>query len=406
MELDVDAAHARRRPGRASRSASSSQAARGAIVDLVNEAMLGALRVVTVQRGPARRTTSRWSRSAARAACTPTRWPQLLGCYPVIVPQRVRRAVGAGLRRLRRAQRVQPDVHPRGRRTSTPAELRERLRDAARRRRSTGWRREGVADRRPRHRLRWPTCAITARDSRSRSRSTRQSSTRSTLDGSPSAFADAHQRLYGFDLEGGAELVSPARAGHRSRPGARDARTSAAAASRPVRGRDAARRRVWTARGPVDVADLRPRAPGAPAWRSRATRSSSSTTRRPWSFPGHVAAVDPHAQPADHRRRSADDHPGRSRHARPDRERAAERALRDGRGRAPRGHVADDPRPARRVPDDLRRAAAGWSSASSAPTSPASSSTSAATSARGRRRRCSTTPTCARARSRTTTTGA
>ena len=45
----------------------------------------------------------------------------------------------------------------------------------------------------------------------------------------------------------------------------------------------------------------------------------------------------------------------RRRHARPDRERAAERALRDGRGRPARGHVADDPRAARRVPDDLQR---------------------------------------------------
>ena len=65
-----------RRPASARRSASTPEDAAKGIIDIANEIMLGALRVITVQRG-ARSARLRHRRlRRRRRRCTPTRWPR------------------------------------------------------------------------------------------------------------------------------------------------------------------------------------------------------------------------------------------------------------------------------------------------------------------------------------------
>ena len=137
-------------------------------------------------------------------------------------------------------------------------------------------------------------------------------------------------------------------------------------------------------------------------------------------LPGHAATADSVRQPADPPRRckrglSHGTHrrdqprpagPGRRRpgHPRPDRERAAQRPLRDGRGAVPHRAVARHPRAARRVPADRRPRREDGRRASSGCPSRTSSTGSTATSARAT---CCSPPTRTPAarRSATPTTG-
>ena len=86
----ADAARRREGPYRgrtvATRLGVSVEAAAAAIIDIVNEKMLGALRLVSVQRGydPRRFRARRLRRR--RAPCTPTRSARLLGSWPVVIP--------------------------------------------------------------------------------------------------------------------------------------------------------------------------------------------------------------------------------------------------------------------------------------------------------------------------------
>ncbi len=151
-------------------------------------------------------------------------------------------------------------------------------------------------------------------------------------------FDAVHHRLYGFGLAGGAELVSlraVARGGCRSP----EIPSHDAGPADPSAAQHGHAQPSGPAAAPQEVPDLRPRASCAPACGSRATRSSSSTTPRRSSCPATWPRRPP-PQPAD--RPGGRHEPDRDRpdHPRPDRERAAERALRDGRGRAPRRHVA------------------------------------------------------------------
>jgi N-methylhydantoinase A len=84
MKLDVDAAHAAVQRVAAPLGIDVHEAARG-IVELVNEAMLGALRVVTVQRGHTPSDFALVSFGGA-GGLHANALAQLLGCYPVIVP--------------------------------------------------------------------------------------------------------------------------------------------------------------------------------------------------------------------------------------------------------------------------------------------------------------------------------
>ena len=107
-------------------------------------------------------------------------------------------------------------------------------------------------------------------------------------------------------------------------------------------------------------AALRPRPGSASATGSPVRRSSANTTRRPCCLPGHHAEVDGHGNHPDlagcEGELSTMASQGRSHHARHHRERAEERALRDGRRRRAHLAVAGHPRAARRIPDDLQRA--------------------------------------------------
>jgi N-methylhydantoinase A len=85
MELDVEAAHAAVRRGAEPLGLDVFAAAQG-IVDLVNESMLGALRVVTVQKGRAPGEFALVSFGGA-GGLHANALAALLGCFPVIVPE-------------------------------------------------------------------------------------------------------------------------------------------------------------------------------------------------------------------------------------------------------------------------------------------------------------------------------
>ena len=76
MTLDVDAARASMQTIADAMGLPDAETAAAGVVDIVNENMFGALRLVSVQQGYDPRDFA-WSRSAAPVRCTPTRWP---GC--------------------------------------------------------------------------------------------------------------------------------------------------------------------------------------------------------------------------------------------------------------------------------------------------------------------------------------
>ena len=342
MTLDVDAAHA---------AVARSPSASASGVPETAEAIV---------RSSTRTCSARCAWSPSSAACRPTPSRSSLrrrgraareraGGDPRLLPgdraAGARRPLRARVPRLRRAQRVQPDVHPRGRRRATGRGRRARFARSARRR-PRSW--SARASRRPTARSRYvgrhalPPPGLRAADRDRRPARRRRSA------GLGDAFAATHERLYGFGLPGGAELVTCApwasgacrRSRRRRDRWGRPTRRRARTGTHPV----------WDGAAYRDVAtyDRARLAPGMVVDGPAVVEQYDATTV---VLQGHVAAVDEHANllispgaPHDGRR----PHPG------PHRERAAQRPLRDGRGRPSRRDVADDPRAARRVPDGLR----------------------------------------------------
>ena len=190
-------------------------------------------------------------------------------------------------------------------------------------------------------------------------------------------FNALHEQLYGFRMPDTPSEIVNLRAigtGERPSPELPEAERGEGEPGPRRPGRDPLPRRA-----PPD-ADLRPRATCSPATGSRARRSSPSSTRPRSSSPGYEAEIDRLLQHPDPPGGRAHEHVGaadrrdpadrdRPDHARHHRERAAPRALRDGRRAVPLGHEPGHPRAARRVPDAHRPAGAHGRRASSAPTS-------------------------------------
>jgi N-methylhydantoinase A len=202
MELDVDAAHAAVRRVSEPLGIDVDEAARG-IVGLVNEAMLGALRVVTVQRGHEPTSFALVSFGGA-GGLHANALAALLRTYPVIVPSQSGVLSALGF--------VSSDVRNEVSRTLIGSvgsldagEVRGTFEDLARH--ATAWldaegaaradqRIEFLADMRyERQGFEIPIEL--------------QSGELGELDLERLAnrFADRHNKLYGFDLEGGAEIV-------------------------------------------------------------------------------------------------------------------------------------------------------------------------------------------------------
>ena len=266
---------------------------------LVDENMLGALRLVTVQRGMPADTFALVPFGGAGAAAR-----ERAGGDPRLLPGD--RAAGA-----RASSRPSGSSSPTcaassaGRSsarspTCEPGEVRRAPRGARR----GGRRVPGPprASRRPTARSATsPTCATTARATSSPidgdlrggdARRARRRASRAT-----------HERLYGFGLPGGAELVTLRAAAS----GAAAIESRARATARPparVGRPDRHRTRSGTARR---TATSRPTtAPGSRrAWSSTARRWSSSTTPPRSSCEGHVATVDRTPTCSDQPTRSA-----------------------------------------------------------------------------------------------------
>jgi N-methylhydantoinase A len=202
MELDVEAAHAAVKTVADKLNLDVHATARG-IVDLVNEAMLGALRVVTVQKG---RTPSDFALVSFGGAggLHANALAHLLGSHPVIVPQEsgVLSALGFVASDVKNefSQTLIGTLD-----TLDEAEIRAQFGTLAAQARDwlAG---EGVdeADRQVEfavdmryHRQGFEIpVAVAAEELAALS-----------LDALAQRFAAAHHQLYGFDLEGGAELV-------------------------------------------------------------------------------------------------------------------------------------------------------------------------------------------------------
>lgn len=201
MELDRDAAHEAVGRVAAQLGLGVPETAQ-AIVDIVNENMLGALRVVTVQRGL----------SPERFALVPfggagglhgNALARMLGCFPVIVPHDpgVLSALGFVVSDVRTEHsrtfiRLTSDV--------AAEDLRRSL-EALARRGHEFLEREGVPG--SRQEIQY---SIDMRYQRQGYELpvTLDSLEGLTLDGLVADFAEAHERLYGFSREGGAELVT------------------------------------------------------------------------------------------------------------------------------------------------------------------------------------------------------
>ena len=217
-----------------------------------------------------------------------------------------------------------------------------------------------------------PTSATTDRVSRSRWPSTSTPSTGPAvgLAALRSAFDADHQRLFSFVLDAEHELVTVRATAHGPRPqvAAPELEHGDADPSPALR----AHHRIWVDGAEVD-AGIYDRAllragnvvPGP----AIITEMDSTTL----VLPGHTATVHPSGslliRPVDTHRGELTmarlietaTGPLRSRgrrrgHHRPDRERAAQRPLRDGRGALPDRAVAGHPRTARRVPADRQPA--------------------------------------------------
>lgn len=203
MELDVEAAHAAVQTVAQPLGLSVHEAARG-IVELVNEAMLGALRVVTIQRGRAPEEFALVSFGGA-GGLHANAVAALLGCYPVIVPQESGVLSALGFI----ASDVRTEVSHTWIRPTAQADADE-LRGELRALGESGLRwlaDEGVdeADRRVQYvaDMRYARqgfeipVEIEAEELDAL-----------TPEALASRFAATHHQLYGFDLEGGAEIVA------------------------------------------------------------------------------------------------------------------------------------------------------------------------------------------------------
>jgi N-methylhydantoinase A len=203
IELDVEAAHAAVGTVADALGLDVHAAAQG-IVELVNENMLGALRVVTVQKGRAPSEFALVSFGGA-GGLHANALASLMGCYPVIVPHEagVLSAMGFVSSDIRNELsqtfiRATDDV--------SAAEVRDRLRALAAQARE--WlAQEGVAEER-----RQIEYAVDMRYHRQGYEIPIELSAeeleRFSMADLATRFRDAHHGLYGFGLEGGAELVN------------------------------------------------------------------------------------------------------------------------------------------------------------------------------------------------------
>ena len=245
-----------------------------AIVSMVDEAMLGALRVVTVQRG---RVPGEFALVAFGGAggLHANALARILGSLPGDRAGGVRRALGARLHRLRDQERVQPDVREEHR--GDDAGRRPRALRGAHGARARLARRESVARRRPgrplhpRHAVRPPGLRDPDRAGRRRARRARPRGARAALRRGAQPALRVRARGRRGDREPAGRRAPAA-----CRSRARDARrTAGATRRRRRRARNRSGRREGTLRRP----DLRARRARAGHGRSTATRSSSSTTR-------------------------------------------------------------------------------------------------------------------------------
>ena len=276
MELDADAA--RRAVARVAdaRGAGVEETAR-AIVDMVDEAMLGALRVVTVQRG---RTPSDFALVAFGGAggVHANALAKILGSYPVIVPEESGVLSAMGFISSDIKNEVS-QTFVRSIASTTTDAVREPFESLASRAR--GWLDDENVDAATRTFATSSTCATRARDTRSRSSSTAPSSPLST---SGRSSARSAMRI---DVSTG----SCSKAAPRSSisawwpsavfrcPRSKRARSAASTLRPHRRGRTPSGRRRERCM-PRRTTGRR----SSRGWRSTATRSSSSTTRRPSSF--------------------------------------------------------------------------------------------------------------------------
>ena len=246
FELDVDAAYAAVARVAEARGSGIEETAR-AILSMVDEAMLGALRVVTVQRG---RIPSEFALVAFGGAggLHANALAQILGSYPVIVPEEsgVLSALGfiSSVIKNEFSQTLVTSIAG-----TTPDAVRKPFE---------------VLTARAREWLDEENVAVRDQDVRFilEMRYSRQGyELPIELDGVELAaldlatlerrFGDAHERLYGFVLEGGAEIVN-------LRVVATGRVPLPQLEARPEGGRDASSaqtgtQRVWTTAGPLDV---------------------------------------------------------------------------------------------------------------------------------------------------------
>ena len=286
MTLDVDAAHAAVARVAERLGLGVPQTAE-AIVRLVDENMLGALRLVTVQRGMPADTFALVPFGGA-GALHANALAATLGCFPVIVPLEpgVLSALGFLVSDVRSEFsrtfiRAVADVEP--------GEVAERL-AALGEEAAAFLEREGVAGGRPRdplrrgHALPPPGLRAADRDRRPGGGDAGRARRRVRRDARAALRLRPPRRSRARD---------PARRRHRERAVDRDAAAAAGAARRvgragPARTRSGTARRTATSRPTI--------APGSHrAWSSTARPWSSSTTPPRVVLEGHVATVDEHA---------------------------------------------------------------------------------------------------------------
>lgn len=287
MELDVEAAHAAVRTVAESRGLGVHEAARG-IVELVNETMLGALRVVTVQRGRAPDEFALVSFGGA-GGLHANALAALLGCYPVIVPEEsgVLSALGFVASDVRN-EFSQTWIRPTA--EADAAELIAQFSTLGDH--GLAWLDgEGVetADRR----LQFVADMRYARQGFEIPVSLeREELAELTPAGLAERFAAEHHQLYGFDLEGGAELVT-LRALATGRVSAPEPTASEPGPVDPSAARSGTQD-VWSSGERVE----------APTYARSELRTGMAITgpaiveqydATTVVLPGHIARVDPHA---------------------------------------------------------------------------------------------------------------
>ena len=304
-----------------------------------------------------------------------------------------------------------------GSRDLTGDELRDHPRRAGRRGRRHGWSSRASRRSRADDDATRSTSATTGRASRSRSTVAPTSSR--TRRGRAAGAGASTPSTSGCSPSCSPPTTSWSTPGPRSPARGRRWRRSTLAPATGPRRAASTTHPIYVDGGIVDAERLRPRRSCGPATWSPVRRSSPRWTRPRWCCPATPRPSHRVRQPADPPRREGGlsmarivetaTGAGRERrrrpgHPRPDRERAAQRPLRDGRGAVPHRAVARHPRAARRVPADRRPATARWWSASSACRSPTSWTASTAPS---RRATSCSPPTRTRAapRSATPTTG-